>query len=291
MTSCPLCRADFPTDAEANNSMIRHSAENGRSWAQITVGTWYWNGSDGCPVDKREALKWVELAAEQHHPRALGMLAGMYKDGVYGIVTQSESRAMSLRKEAADLGNSRAQAELAHMYQYRNSGEEDQQKAALYMTLAGATQGGQASCHLGESFYYGLAGFNKSLYRAKHYFEEAAGNNDDAAYYLLAMTLLELNAIEYKGVKSVPGHCCIPKVLFWARKALASEQYKARAIQLIEQVLSTRKQFCANCKRNAECLSEKMKQCVRCKAAWYCGRECQVKHWKDGHKTECIKQK
>ena len=27
----------------------------------------------------------------------------------------------------------------------------------------------------------------------------------------------------------------------------------------------------------------------RCKAAWYCSKECQTQHWKAGHKIDCIK--
>lgn len=28
-------------------------------------------------------------------------------------------------------------------------------------------------------------------------------------------------------------------------------------------------------------------RCTRCKRAWYCGRECQVRDWKAGHKAQC----
>lgn len=39
---------------------------------------------------------------------------------------------------------------------------------------------------------------------------------------------------------------------------------------------------CLNCQTN-----EGIKRCVRCKGAFYCTRECQVKHWKNGHKKMC----
>ena len=32
----------------------------------------------------------------------------------------------------------------------------------------------------------------------------------------------------------------------------------------------------------------KMSRCARCKQTSYCSKECQVKHWKTGHKEECI---
>lgn len=37
---------------------------------------------------------------------------------------------------------------------------------------------------------------------------------------------------------------------------------------------------CANCGKAA------VKRCSRCKSEWYCGRECQVGHWKK-HKPLC----
>jgi len=49
--------------------------------------------------------------------------------------------------------------------------------------------------------------------------------------------------------------------------------------------------YCANCKRDATGFDEKLKQCKSCKAVWYCGRECQLQHWKKGHKIDSIKQK
>ncbi len=36
------------------------------------------------------------------------------------------------------------------------------------------------------------------------------------------------------------------------------------------------------------CSKPATSSCSRCKSVSYCGRECQVKHWKDGHKTQCI---
>ncbi|XP_057300827.1 uncharacterized protein LOC130635505 isoform X1 [Hydractinia symbiolongicarpus] len=39
---------------------------------------------------------------------------------------------------------------------------------------------------------------------------------------------------------------------------------------------------CSNCQTN-----EGIKRCVRCKDAFYCTRECQVIHWKNGHKKMC----
>lgn len=40
--------------------------------------------------------------------------------------------------------------------------------------------------------------------------------------------------------------------------------------------------LCANCGIDAT------KRCSRCKAVWYCSKECQVKHYKESHKKVCV---
>ncbi|XP_057299229.1 uncharacterized protein LOC130629870 [Hydractinia symbiolongicarpus] len=42
---------------------------------------------------------------------------------------------------------------------------------------------------------------------------------------------------------------------------------------------------CLNCQ-----IKEGSKRCVRCKNAFYCSRECQVQHWKNGHKKSCLEK-
>lgn len=37
------------------------------------------------------------------------------------------------------------------------------------------------------------------------------------------------------------------------------------------------------------CVTEATMKCARCEIARYCSRECQKKHWKAGHKQECVK--
>jgi hypothetical protein len=41
---------------------------------------------------------------------------------------------------------------------------------------------------------------------------------------------------------------------------------------------------CASCGRGCE-PEVKLKTCSRCKSSFYCGEDCQRKHWKQGHKS------
>jgi TPR repeat protein len=46
---------------------------------------------------------------------------------------------------------------------------------------------------------------------------------------------------------------------------------------------------CANCSITEAMGSLTMKSCARCKAVVYCGKECQIQHWKaeGGHRAVC----
>jgi hypothetical protein len=33
---------------------------------------------------------------------------------------------------------------------------------------------------------------------------------------------------------------------------------------------------------------QKLPRCSQCKISYYCGRKCQSKHWKLGHKSDCV---
>ena len=45
---------------------------------------------------------------------------------------------------------------------------------------------------------------------------------------------------------------------------------------------------CANCLAPDGQHGVALKACIRCKAAFYCGRACQTAHWRAGHKQFCV---
>ena len=50
---------------------------------------------------------------------------------------------------------------------------------------------------------------------------------------------------------------------------------------------------CGSCHRPHDPSENKLRPCKRCHRVYYCGRECQVKHWKkeiNGHKKGCNKK-
>ncbi|CAE6438649.1 unnamed protein product [Rhizoctonia solani] len=53
---------------------------------------------------------------------------------------------------------------------------------------------------------------------------------------------------------------------------------------------STRDQLLSqvNCCGNEECDQGPTMRCARCRSVEYCGKKCQAKHWKNGHKVRCF---
>ena len=159
-----------------------------------------------------------------------------------------------------------------------------------YITLAASQGDSTACCLLGGYFTNADCGLPKSLILAKHYSEKSleVDSFDSISAYNFSLASLHLGLERYEGVLNIPGHSPIPTILFWARKAQEGESLpiKGGATKLISIIEAKVKGHCANCRKEAECSS--FKRCVRCLGAWYCGKECQVQHWKAGHKIDCI---
>jgi len=79
------------------------------------------------------------------------------------------------------------------------------------------------------------------------------------------------------GMGIVNGERTVSKLVMEAATKKGRETRKAR-----KQEGST----CANCNKTDDSNGEKLLVCSRCKVVRYCGRDCQVQHWKE-HKKEC----
>ena len=124
------------------------------------------------------------------------------------------------------------------------------------------------------------------LSRAVHYLEEAAVKGYEGAYYLLARTLLDI-AVEIDMKQIV--HSYAPRIMFWARKAAKGTRSKSDAIKLIVKMENMLKESCSTCGKKYTSTDVQFKRCSRCKSNWYCSKSCQVQHWNENHKSECVK--
>jgi hypothetical protein len=112
-----------------------------------------------------------------------------------------------------------------------------------------------------------------------HYLRPAVEEGDTGVMDDYARGLLQLNAEYYeKKAYLTPGYSPVPELLFWYRQCGKKGEPLERTIR----------ENCAHCE--ADLPEGKQSCCVECKAAYYCNRDCQVAHWKAGHKKDCVKK-
>ena len=86
-------------------SAYKVGAEGGDATCQWYIGSMYYGG-EGVDVDYEQALHWIEKAAVQDEPCAVGQLGVMYGSGY--AVPPSMRRAREHSERAIELGNSQA---------------------------------------------------------------------------------------------------------------------------------------------------------------------------------------
>ena len=170
-------------------------------------------------------------------------------------VDQSYQQARELFELSASQGAASAQYSLGQMYYKGDGVDQSYERAAEYYEAA-ATQGqAEAQLNLGNRYYYGQ-GVKQSFETARGWWMKAAEQGEENAIEGLQI----LDEIEGRTTPSF-----IPKPL-----------------------------ECANCYRPHDPSEHKLRPCNGCHRVYYCGRECQVKHWKkdswDGHKKKCNKK-
>lgn len=315
MSSCPLCAEAFPPyGSEEYKRQILEHAEAGDAECQYHVGmclmSLYAGDADdagggprtrryGFDIDRKEGLKWIKRAADQQHPKALCTLGLSHFKGMGRLLEKSDAKALQLLEQAANLGVPSAHDTLSLMYlngAASPTADPDESQAATHATIAYALGVRRIPAHrLGMLYFHGI-GFERNLVRAKHYLEEACMKDTmPAAYGKLGDVLLALGQEHYDGAIHINGHSCIPRTLYWWRKAVENgdTQYQTK-VQGMEMF---GKRYCAGCLRTAidvprepgiEQCPNQLQRCQRCKAVYYCNRECQRMHWKRGHKADCV---
>jgi len=170
-------------------------------------------------------------------------------------VDQSYQQARELFELSASQGNADAQYSLGFMYREGRGVDQSYEKAAEYCEAAAKQGHDSAQYNLGVAYANGH-GVKQSIETAREWWMKAAEQGQEGAINMLQ----ELDEIEGRTTPSF-----VPKPL-----------------------------ECANCYRPHDPSEHKLNACNGCHRVYYCGRECQVKHWKkdswDGHKKKCNKK-
>ena len=283
---CPLCREPLGDKTEAESAtQLMALAERGVALAQTQVGKFMIEGKQGFKRKEKAGLKWLNKAAAQNHPRALYHLSNFHYTGLASVVRKSQLKSNELMLKAANLGHAPANAVLASSYFGGSNGfEKDLVEAYFRDSVAFAlNENNQAAELMGYLHYYEKIP-DPSPYLACYYLNIAAANENAGYCYLYSLALRKLSEHLHGGHAEISGYNVAPAMLFWLRKS--HDLGDSDALEQIKELETEGQSYCANCSKEAKA-GEKFKQCSKCKAQWYCSKECQVEAWKAGHKKDC----
>jgi len=224
----------------------------------------YKNGQ-GVKQDHAEAVRWNRKAAEQGHAGAQCNLGVMY---AYGQgVKQGHAEAVRWYRKAAEQGDAGGQFNLGVVYDNGQGVKLGDAEAVRWYRKAAE----RAVRWYRKAAEQGVAGGQFNLGVA---YENGRGVKQDHA----EAVRLNRKAAEQGLVNAVS-----------ALKRLSAGPVTSNASPSTPKVIApSTGRLCSNCGIGERGGGAALKPCSRFKVALYCGRECQVQHWKaGGHKAVC----
>ena len=241
------------------------------------------------PASEEEATEQLRPWVEKGKAWAQCILGQRYERGLG--VDQSYQRARELHELAANQGDAGSQFALGAMYYSGQGVDQSDEKAREYYEAA-AVQGYANAQHDLGVIYANGQGVDQNYERAAEYYEAAAKQGKASAQ-------LNLGALYYYG-QGVEQSYETART-WWMKAAEQGNENAIKNLQFLDTMEGrTTPSFipkpfeCASCYRPHDPSEHKLRPCNRCHRVYYCGRECQVKHWKkdswDGHKKKCNKK-
>jgi hypothetical protein len=137
---------------EAYSEELIAKAEAGDPYAQFSLATCY-SAGNGVLKNKKEALKWYRMAAEQGLDQAQYLLGLFYAQGTFGIKSDAES--LKWTRKAAEQGHSGAQYDLGNRYYSGIGVFKNMKEAVEWYRKAALGRSAAAGLKLGECYQYG----------------------------------------------------------------------------------------------------------------------------------------
>jgi len=193
-------------------------------------------------------------------------------------------------RQWVEKGKAWAQNLLGQYYRDGVGVDQSYQHARELYDLAASQGEADARYELGVLYASGQ-GVNQSYERAAEYWEAAARQGYASAQFNLGFL--------YANGKGVKESIEIARE-WWMKSAEQGNEAAIGGLQgLDEEEGRTIPSFipkpfeCETCYRPHDPTEHKLRPCKRCHRAFYCGKECQVKHWNkevNGHKIRCNKK-
>jgi TPR repeat protein len=184
---------------------ILQKARQGDAKAQCKLGNRYYYGN-GIKVDRKEALKWWEQAADQGNGEANYQLSVVLKVGLSGVAKDKEKASIyeekartagffTITQKQAEQGESNAQYYLARMYAHGCGVEKDESQAVSWYRQAAEQGNACAQNNLGWMYQEGC-GVEKDDSQAVSWYRKAAEQGYALAQYNLGLMYEEGRGVE-----------------------------------------------------------------------------------------------
>jgi len=267
---------DEELDAAKAFALIREAAEKGHRDSIFNMATASEHGGEGLKQDYQEAVNWYRLGAEQGDVCMQYNCACLLNSTGLDGVRQDNAEAFKWFLNAAKAGLPAAQNNVGNLYTRGHGVDRNKDEAFMWFQRAAEPKGlsykgsQDAQCNLGELYWAGDGAVKQSSEKALHWFTLAANQGHLNAVHRLK----EMAALCSKNAEGAAP----PSTYFSDQKS----KKKAGAAPALND--------CANCgaAEGSELGQKTHKPCSRCKVTFYCSRDCQVAHWKAGHKAVCV---
>jgi TPR repeat protein len=181
----------------------------------------------------------------------------------------------------ADKGKAWAQATVGSAYRFGQGVEQSYEKAIEYCTLAIQHDDPNAMFGLATMYHHGV-GVAKSFEQAIALYTQAANQGHARAQFNLGNAFC-------KGNEGVDQSFELARE-WWIKAAVQDVEDALRNLQGLDKQegRTTPTILCCSACGKPKTPLRPLKPCKLCHTVQYCGRECQVHHWKKGgHRREC----
>jgi len=200
---------------------------------------------------------------------------------------KSDEETVEQLRPWVEKGKAWAQNSLGQMYRDGEGVDQSYQHARDLFELAASQGNAIAQYNLGVMYSKGQ-GVDQSHERAAEYYEAAANQGHANAQNNLGALYYNGDGVEQSFETA---HA------WWMKSAEQGNENAIKNLQMLDEDEGrTTPSFvpkpfeCASCFRPHDPSENKLRPCARCHRVYYCGKECQVKHWKvkiNGHKKMC----
>ena len=284
---CFSCRRDASSGTVEN--LVLTGGQDAKGMALVSLGIDLHNKGKS-----RKAYKNFHQAAELGNGLAHAAIAKLYFDGKVAGYPQSTTKARELAQKGSDQGNSDSNMLLARMYE--REGKTNDPEFLRLISLAAYQGEAAAMVALGNYFSPSKEASKKnvtlSLYWTGKVMEIKNQKYESCPKIFIA--LLDAIMKQFWHIRGdfanepLTGCSHIP-LCTWIRKNRLIEGHDVKVDKLLGDFVtnpcSRWMKICVVCRKDVK--KQNLKICGNCQSFAYCSKECQVKHWKYGHKVDC----